>query len=90
MTRPAESARLILAALAVAAAAACAPPGSAAYREGYTFGCREGHDVYGEPEWFAERMQTPAHGGTDDYARGWRDGFAYCGNRVIARPTGGG
>jgi len=72
------------------ACAAQVPEGTAAYREGYYYGCMEGHDTGAEPEFFGRLAEPAKHGGAPDFERGWRDGYQTCWDRALRRPTGGG
>jgi hypothetical protein len=75
---------------ALAACATKAPPGSPAYQEGWKYGCWDGHDTAADPEWTAELSMPPRHGADPDFARGQADGYTWCQDHAISRPTGGG
>ena len=86
-------ARVLALAAAVPLLAACAtkaPPGSAAYQEGWQYGCWDGHDMAADPEWTAELATPPRHAADPDFARGQADGYTTCQDHAISRPTGGG
>ena len=80
-------------AIAVPALAACgtkAPPGSAAYQEGWQYGCWAGHDVAADAEWTAELSTPPRYGNDPDFAIGQSEGYTSCFDFALSRPTGGG
>ena len=77
-------------ALTLAACGTKAPPGSAAYQEGWKYGCWAGHDAAADAEWTAELSDPPRHGNDPDFARGQSEGYTSCFDFALSRPTGGG
>jgi hypothetical protein len=74
---------LLIAVVAAAALAACAPPrfasppGPQAYREGWHEGCADGYAIAGSPLYASKLEGAPARAETA-YESGWQAGYNHC------------
>jgi hypothetical protein len=74
---------LLIAVVAAAALAACAPPrfasppGPQAYREGWHEGCADGYAIAGSPLYASKLEAAPARPETA-YESGWQAGYNHC------------
>jgi hypothetical protein len=88
-TKLAESKRFA-AVLFVVASAGCAPAGptrSAAYEEGYRYGCYNGYDAAGYNWYWGLAHNKPTYSDSPEWQAAWDKGYRDCFNRGLLGDT---
>jgi len=69
--------------ITVAACASSGPPVSAAYREGYRYGCYNGYDASGYNWYWGLAQNKPQYAGSPEWETAWQRGYRDCFNRGL-------